>query len=159
MGYVGLGFGLFRELLEVGIIALVMGITLNFGHYLTTLLGPWLGTNASTDFCVVLLFFLILCLASRILIRSFFDTRKLETKTTYLHIGGLLVGLFRAACWSGFLLLFLASSEISVLHNTVSQSIIGRKYYRSTEKVFVAFADVLPGSGLRGKPMIPSAVR
>lgn len=157
--YKGFEVGVVSEAIESAVLLLIIGLTINFGNILSARISPWIGTDPWADYCVVLLFFLVLWLLARVLLRKFWSRKEPARLPRWQQVGGLTLGLFRAACTAGFLLMLLAFSEYGLLTRGVSSSISGRYFAESSRTAIVTMADYLPGAQFRGKPAIPSAVR
>ena len=155
--YNGFGRGLLTEVFSLMGAVTVTALSMNYVTVVAAWLKrwAWLAPSALT----VIVFwglFLILAAAMRVIVRRLSEVMKWERLHWIVQGMGLVLGGLRGLWWSGFILVALSSSGVTVLQQSVEErSVLGPRMLNVARNTLGRVADQFPGAKNRGLMLVP----
>ncbi len=159
-GYIGLGRGLFTELLNLAGAITATVIAVNYARLVIDPLQQVLHSNSVlASFVVFWGFFLIVVILVHMVTRRLAHLLKWEPFHWFLRGLGLLLGGARGVWWAGVLLMAMNASGMLYLQESIQdRSVIGPHLLSVSRERLDAFSNFIPGRKFGEGSPFPSAV-
>ena len=157
--YSGFARGLIVSLLNLLGAVLVTVVTMNYAGIISRVVpfSAW-GNPTLTSCLIFWVMFSGFLVAAHVLTRLATRAVKWERVNWILQGSGLLLGGLRGVWWAAFVLVALASSGVTYLHDSAqTRSVLGARLLPMAEEGLERVADRFPGAQERGITLIPPA--